>query len=82
MTDAQQNEIVDGLRKCQAAWREKGWDITLAFIPEGSKEHFKQMLPEELWDKLFCEKKTVEPQVYDLPFKSMKSKKHLNNFAK
>jgi hypothetical protein len=30
MTDAQQNEIVDGLRKCQAAWREKGWDITLA----------------------------------------------------
>jgi DNA repair photolyase len=34
MTDAQQNEIVDGLRKCQAAWREKGWDITLATCAE------------------------------------------------
>ncbi|MBR4677912.1 MAG: DUF1848 domain-containing protein [Bacteroidales bacterium] len=34
MTDAQQNEIVDGLRKCQAAWKEKGWDITLATCAE------------------------------------------------
>lgn len=29
------------------------------FIPEGSKEHFKQMLTEELWDKLFCVKKAI-----------------------
>ncbi len=36
MTAAQQNEIVDGLRKCQAAWREKGWDITLATCAEQS----------------------------------------------
>lgn len=34
MTDAQQNEIVDGLRKCQTAWKEKGWDITLATCAE------------------------------------------------
>ncbi len=34
MTDAQQKEIVDGLRKCQAAWREKGWNITLATCAE------------------------------------------------
>ncbi|MBR4324328.1 MAG: leucine-rich repeat protein [Bacteroidales bacterium] len=34
-------------------------------IPEGSEDHFKQMLPEELWDKLYYLKKAVvvEPQV-------------------
>lgn len=31
---AQQNELVEGLKKCQAAWREKGWDITLATCAE------------------------------------------------
>ena len=29
-------------------------------IPEGSKEHFKQMLPEKLWDKLYYLKKAIE----------------------
>ena len=33
---AQQNELVEGLKKCQAAWREKGWDITLATCAEKS----------------------------------------------
>ena len=31
------------------------------FIPEGSEEHFKQMLPKEYWDKLYCLKNTIEP---------------------
>lgn len=33
---AQQNELVEGLKKCQAAWRKKGWDITLATCAEKS----------------------------------------------
>lgn len=33
-TVAQQNELVDGLKKCQAAWKEKGWNITLATCAE------------------------------------------------
>lgn len=28
-------------------------------IPEGSEEHFKQMLPKELWDKLYYLKKAI-----------------------
>lgn len=31
-------------------------------IPEGSAEKFKEMLPEELWDKLYCLKKAVEDE--------------------
>ena len=33
-TAAQQSELVDGLKKCQAAWREKGWNLTLATCVE------------------------------------------------
>ncbi len=40
-------------------------------IPEGSEEKFKQMLPEELWDKLYYLKKAVVVKTQgedDLPF--------------
>ena len=34
MTDWQRTELVEGLVKCQKAWHEQGWDITLATCAE------------------------------------------------
>ena len=51
---------------------EKCKSLQQIIIPEGSEQHFKQLLPKYLWDKLYCLKKVVvvEPQVGgdDLPF--------------
>ena len=42
------------------------YSLERIIIPEGSGEHFKQMLPKELWDKLYYLKKVLAPQYAEL----------------
>ena len=58
MTPAQRREIVEGLLKIQAAWREKGWDVTLATCGEEASypgiEH-NRCIDGELMERVFAE---------------------------
>lgn len=57
-TPTQRKEIVEGLLKIQAAWREKGWDVTLATCGEEASypgiEH-NRCIDGELMERVFAE---------------------------
>lgn len=77
MTPAQRREIVEGLLKIRAAWREKGWDVTLATCGEEASfpgiEH-NRCIDGELMERVFAEDrqlvyylrtgKLVEPDLF------------------
>lgn len=76
-TPTQRKEIVEGLLKIQAAWREKGWDVTLATCGEEASfpgiEH-NRCIDGELMERVFAEDrqlvyylrtgKLVEPDLF------------------
>ena len=77
MTPGQRREIVEGLLKIQAAWREKGWDVALATCGEEASfpgiEH-NRCIDGELMERVFGEDrqlvhylrtgKLVEPDLF------------------
>jgi len=63
MTPAQRREIVEGLLKIQAAWRERGWNITLATCGEEANfegiEH-NRCIDDELMKRVFREDRQLQ----------------------
>lgn len=62
MTPEQRREIVEGLLKIQAAWREKGWNVTLATCGEEANfpgiEH-NRCIDGELMERVFGDDKVL-----------------------